>query len=758
MKNMPTSKTAGMRRAFGHIRFDDAYVTSGMPVATARRGVPVREEKITYCRICEALCGLIATVEDGRLTGLRADKDNPISKGFTCTKGVGMHQVVNDPDRVTVPLRRVGGPGEFEPTTWEQALADIAARLSKTRRDRGKDSIALTIGNPMAFSYSAAVWSKGFQKAIGTPWYYGINSEDGASRIAATKILYGQCAAMLVPDYRRTDVLVLIGANPWVSKGSLFSDPRIREHITGVVDRGGRVFVVDPRKTETAKAFEHIAIRAGTDPWFLLSVLHVIVKRGLYDREFIQNWTIGFDEWKVILDRFAPERTEPVTGVPAATVAELAEAIGSASAAVVYGRTGTCTQKFGTFVNILQDMVNIFTGNLQRSGGWIVPWGPIPMAELAEKSKLASYGQIHTRVAGLPDAFGMLPNNALADDITTPGSGRIRAMVLIASNAVMTSPDSMRLGSALAELETLISMDLYVNETNRYAHYILPVTSMYEREDMPLPFADKMIRPSLQVTEAVVEPVGECRPEWEILDEIARRMGLGSADSAWIQRQLARVGVRVGPRAMGDLLLRIGKGGDLFGLRSSGWSWRKLRERAPHGVVLHEYQPLGRLESVIATHDHKIPLTDPRILSELSRVEAEPVDRPGYPLRLVGMREMRSHNSWMHNTERLMPPSRTLTLRISPADAASVGLAEGDQARVTSSTGSVRVPVTVTADMTDGTVALPHGWGHQGGWQRANAAGGVSSNLLASSRPEDLEKLAGMSVLNGIPVRVERAV
>ncbi|MCV7065931.1 molybdopterin-dependent oxidoreductase [Mycolicibacterium farcinogenes] len=715
----------------------------------------MREEKVTYCRICEALCGLIATVEDGRFVGLRADKDNPISKGFACTKGVGMHQVVNDPDRVTVPLRRVGRPGEFEPTTWDQALTDIAARLSKTRREHGKNSIAITIGNPMAFSYSAAIWSKGFQKAIGTPWYYGINSEDGASRIAATKILYGQCATMLVPDYRRTEVLVMIGSNPWVSKGSLFSDPRVREHMTGVVERGGRVFIVDPRKTETAKAFDHIGIRAGTDPWFLLSVLHVIVKRGLYDGDFVRTWTTGFDEWKPILDRFAPETTEPVTGVPAATVIELAEAIGNAKAAVVYGRTGTCTQKFGTFVNVLQDMINIFTGNLQRPGGWIAPWGPIPMAELAQKSNLASYGRVRTRVAGLPDAFGMLPNNALADEITTPGDGQIRAMVLIASNAVMTGPDSSRLGDALSELETLISLDLYINETNRYADYVLPVTSMYEREDMPLPFADKMIRPSLQVTEAVVEPVGASRQEWEILDEIARRMGLGSADSAWIQRQLARIGLRVAPRALADLLLRVGKGGDLFGLRTSGWSWRKLREHAPHGVVLHEFQPLAPLETILATDDHKIPLTDPRILSELARVEAEIVEAPDFPLRLIGMREMRSHNSWMHNTERLMPPSRTLTLRINPKDAASAGLAEGDQARITSRTGSVQVPVTVTTDMTEGTVALPHGWGHHGGWQRANSAGGVSSNLLASSRPEDLEKLAGMSVLNGIPVRVE---
>lgn len=714
------------------------------------------EEKVTFCRICEPLCGLIATVEDGRLTSLRPDKDNPTSKGFACTKGVGMAQLVNDPDRVTVPLRRVGGPGEFEPTTWDQALDDIAGRFARSRRVHGPESIALTIGNPMSFSYSATIWSKGFQKAVGTPWYYGINSEDGASRIAAFKILYGQCADIPIPDLRRTNVLVIIGANPWVSKGSILTDPRIREHMTDIVDRGGRVFVVDPRKTETAKVFEHIAIRGGTDPWFLLSLLNVLVDRGLYDEQFVRKWTTGFDQWREVLKQYPPAITEDITGVPAATVVELAEAIGHAKGAVMYGRTGTCTQRFGTFVNALQDFVNIITGNLQRPGGWVWSWPVVPMGKLAQMTKLDTYDQVHTRVAGLPDSYGILPANALADDISTPGEGQIRAMLLLASNCVSSSPDGERLASALSGLETMVSLDLYVNETNRHAHYILPVTTMYEREDLVIAFLDKQVRPSLQVTEPVVAPIGESRQEWEILDEIARRMGLGSADSLWIQRQLARTGLRLRPRAMADLLLRFGKAGDMFGLRRGGWSWRKLIDKAPHGVVLHEYIPLEPLESYIRTPDKRIPLADPRIMSELSRLESEGPIVVGYPLRLIGMREMKSHNSWMHNTERMMPPQRELTLRISPKDATESGVQEGDSITVTSKTGSIRVPVTITDDMTPGTVALPHGWGHNGGWRRANAAGGVSSNQISSSRPEDLERLAAMSVLNGIPVRLER--
>lgn len=714
------------------------------------------EDRVSFCRICEAMCGVIASVEDGKLVSLRADRDNPYSKGFMCTKGVAMAQVVNDDDRVTVPLKRTGGPGEFTPTTWQEALSDVASRLATLRRDLGPDSIAISVGNPLGFTYSGIMWSKNFQKAIGTPWYYGINSEDAAARLAACKILYGRCAHVPIPDYRNTDVFVVIGANPWVSKGSAVVDARIREHMTDIVARGGRVIVIDPRRTETARTFEHLPVRAGTDAWLLLSVLHVLVKHRLCDESFVRQWTTGFDTFSTHLERFAPSDTEPITGVSAHAVVELAEAIGHAKSAVVYGRTGTCTQKFGTLVNILQDFINIVTGNLQRPGGWVWAWSPVPIGAFAEMTGMATYGQTHTRVSGLPDCIGVLPSNALADDISTPGKGQIRGMVLLASNIVVSSPDGIRLSNALAGLDTFVSLDLYINESNRYADYILPVTTMYEREDLLGLFADKQIRPSLQATEAVIEPIGDCRQEWEILNEIASRMGLGSADPTWLQRRLARVGLRIHPRWAMDLLVRIGKSGDWFGLRRSGWSWQKLIEQAPHGVVLHERPPLEPLKKFIHQRNRKIPMDDPRIMSELSRLQTQS-ENTEFPMRLIGMREMRSHNSWMHNSARLMPESRQHTLRINPADARRIGLANGDVAEITSKTGSVAVPVTLTDDLIAGTVALPHGWGHEGGWRRANSAGGTNSNLLASSRPTDLEKLAAMTVLNGIPVRVERA-
>ena len=713
------------------------------------------QEHATFCRICEPLCGMVATVEDGKLVSLRADKENPHSKGFCCAKGIAMAEVQNDPDRVLYPLKRVGGPGEFARVSWDEALGDIARRLRLLRETFGPKSIAVHMGNPPYFSYSAVFWAKGFQDAIGTPWWYGVNSEDAAAHVAATKLLFGSCGMLPIPDYRRTDVMMIIGANPWVSKGSLVHDPRLREHLQGVVDRGGRIFVVDPRRTETAERFEHVALRAGTDAWFLLSVLHVLFAEGLVEEAFLAAQTSGADTLRATARRFPPEATEAITGVPAGTVRTVARAIGQANAAVVYGRTGTCTQKFGTLNNVLHQALNVVTGNIQTPGGWVFGWSPIPTAEMSEKMGLATYDETHTRVAGLPDSFGFLPSSALYDEIMVPGDGQIRAFAMIGGNSVVSGPSGQRLVEALESLDTFFAVDLYMNETNRYADYILPCTTMYEREDIPMQFLDRFVRPSLQVTEAVVEPAGECRPEWQILDELAARMGLGGAYSNAPQRWLAKRGLRIKPRQMADLLLRTGKAGDWFGLRRSGWSWKKLAERAPHGVVLHEDLPLRPLKGRLQHSDQKIHLAEPKVIAEIARLEQDVVVNLDHPFRLIGLREVRSHNSWMHNSQKLMPGSRRLLLRIHPADAEALGLAEGDEARLTSTAGDITVPVTITDEMIEGTVALPHGWGHNGSWQRANAAGGATSNFLASSRPDDVEALSGSTVLNGIPVRIE---
>jgi len=708
----------------------------------------------TFCRICEPMCGLIATVDGGRLVGLRPDEDDPHSQGFCCVKGLSMHQIVNDPDRVTTPLKRVGGPGEFEPVSWDEALADIGRRLKELRSGVGPSSLAVHEGNPPYFSFGAAMWGKMFCKALGTDWFYGINSEDGASRVAAFKLLYGHCAHMPIPDLRRTQGLLVIGANPFVSKGSFVHDPHMRQHMEEIVERGGRVFVVDPRRTATAERFEHLAIRAGTDAWFLLSLLNVIVTRRLYDAEFIEQWTTGFDRWATELEAFPPEATESLTGIPASRVVDVAEYLATAKSSVVYGRTGTCTQRFGTLNNVLQDFVNILTGNVQREGGMVWAWSPVAIGPIAEAMKMATFDSVRTRVRGLPDTYGFLPSSALPDEIQTPGEGQIRGMVMIGSNPVVTGPSGHKLAEALEQLDTFVALDLYVNETNRHAHYVLPVTTMYEREDTPLHFSNRYVRPALRATPKVVDAPGECREEWVILNDIAKAMGLGSAHAYGIQRLFARMGMGLTPMGMADLLIRTGAAGDLFGLRRKGWSLKKLHEKAPRGVVLHEYLPLAPLKKFLRTPDKKIPLAHNTFIAELERLKASDGDggSSDFPLRMVGMREMTSHNSWMHNASRLMPAGREHAIRISPQDAEAAGVRTGDLVRIESESGTVETNAIVTDEMTPGTIAMPHGWGHRGGWRRANAAGGATSNTLSS----EVELASGSSVLNGIPVRVER--
>jgi len=532
---------------------------------------------------------------------------------------------------------------------------------------------------------------------------------------------------------------------------SFVHDPRIREHMTGVVERGGRVFVVDPRETQTAKVFEHVPIRAGQDAWFLLSLLHVLIGEDLYDREFVERWTSGFDEWREIVARFPPEDTQARTGIDPDQVREIARAIGRVRSAVVYGRTGTCTTEFGTLTNVLQDFVNIVTGNLQREGGWVWAWSPVYTATLAEKLNFASFGKVRTRVDDLPDAYGFLPSSALATEITTPGEGQIRGIMMIGSNPVVTGPSGGRLAEALEELEIFAAMDLYMNETNKHAHYLLPATTMYEREDAPIQFANRYTRPSFRITEKVIEPVGEAREEWEVLNGICRRMGLGGAHMFGVERALAKLGVAMKPHHMADLLIRTGPGGDLFGLRRSGWSWKKYREKAPRGVVFHEEQPIAPLKKFIRTKGRRIPMADPRFLAELDRLESAATESDDFPLRMIGLREMNSHNSWMHNSPRLMPERRKHHLHVNPDDAEALGLFDDDAATLTSDGGQITVDVALNPEMIRGTVALPHGWGHDGGWQRANRAGGSTSNFLSSR----VERISGTSVLNGIPVRLE---
>lgn len=711
-------------------------------------------EQVTFCRICEPFCGLVATVEDGELKQLRPDPDNPSSKGFACARGIAMTEIQNDPDRVTHPMRRTANGG-FVRVSWDVAMADIAARLRNICRNHGSGSVGWYMGNPAGASYAHLLWTLSFVQRLGTAHFYSVGSQDQNSRLVASALLYGTPLVYPIPDLDRTDFLLMVGANPRVSQGSGISVPRIGEAIKDIERRGGRVVVVDPRKTPTAKAHEWLPIHPDTDALMLLAIVNVLFEEERVDLRLARRIATGTQGLRSLCEGFTPESTEARTGIPSATLRQLARDLAGARKAAVYGRLGACVGRFGTLVSFLLDVLNALTGNLDRPGGAVFANSPIALDGLVKRLDLGSYARERSRVGGLPDVLGQMPSSLMAREIKTPGKGQMRALMVSAGNPVLSSPNGDELEAALPDLELMVSIDLYVNETNRHADYVLPATTFLERDDVPVFALSEQLRPFIQTTEAVLEARGEARQEWEIIDELARRMEL-SLIPGRPGRWLHALGLSPTPRRLVDVMLRTGPQGDWFGLRRDGLSLAKLAQH-PHGLMLEPLKT-GVLRNKVAHRSGKLRLDPPEIAFEVRRLKASmqvPADAR-YPLRLIGMRESRSHNSWMHNSEKLMRGDRKVTLRMQPEDAAALALADGDCVRVSSKTGAVELPVELTDDIHAGTVAIPHGWGHKGGWRIANASKAPNINVLMSTQLEDIEKLAGMTHLSGVPVRVRR--
>jgi formate dehydrogenase len=710
------------------------------------------EERVTYCRICEPLCGLVVTVEDDEVTQIRPDRDHPLSRGFACPKGIAMAAVQNDPDRVTHPLRR-REDGSFERVSWELALDDIGRRLKAMIDRHGRQSVGWYFGNPSAFSYSHPIWVKGFMDAIGSRHLYSAGSQDVNNRFVASALMYGSPVVVPIPDLARTELLLIVGANPLVSHGSVLTAPRIKDQLHGIVERGGRIVVVDPRRSETADAFEHVAIRPDTDVWLLLSLLQVIFEERLEDADAIARQARGARRLRELVAGHPPEETEARTGIPSARVRALARDLAGAGRAAVYGRTGSCLGRHGTLVSFLLDALNLVTGNLDREGGAIFGTAPIEFERLLHAIGADSYGRYRSRIGGLPEVLGSLPATLMAKEMTTPGEGQMRAFFVSSGNPVLSVPNGAELEAALEDLDLVVAIDLYVNDTARHADYVLPATTFLEREDFPAAFLTFSSTPFVQWTDAVVKPRGEARQEWEIIEAISRRIGV-TPSSALPARWLGKLGLRFSPARLIDLVLRTGPKGDLFGLRRGGLSIAKLR-RHPHGIVLGDRHPVGVLSKKIFNKNGFVCLDPEAIVAEIAALETGGDECGEFPLRLIGLRELRSHNSWMHNVPKLMTAERTHSARIHPDDAGALGIADGEDCRVVSADGAIELPARLTDEISPGTIAIPHGWGHRGEWRRANAAGGANVNALASSAPGDLERLAGMALLNGIPVRLE---
>ncbi|MEE3851700.1 molybdopterin-dependent oxidoreductase [Gordonia sp. LSe1-13] len=727
----------------------------------------MREDKVTYCRICEPLCGMIATVENDELVSLRPDKDHPLSKGFACPKGIAFTEIVNDPDRVLHPLRRTPD-GDFEEVSWETAMADIGERLRDVHKRHGSSGIGWYFGNPATFSTGHTLWTATFTNLLGTPHVYSAGSQDVNQRFVASHFLYGNPVAAPIPDINRVDLLVIMGANPVVSHGSVMSSPRIREGLNAINARGGRVIVVDPRHTETAREHEWLPIVPDTDALLLLSLLHVMFDDDLVDEEALRRQATGVDTLKRIVAEYSPESTTSRTDVAADVVRELAHALVTAERAAVYGRIGTSLGRTGTLTTALLDTVNLVAGNLDVVGGAMfgdlgIPGQRVGVTALQRVPTFTWSGR-RSRIGNLPQVLGTAPASVMAKEITTPGRGQLRALFVSAGNPVLSVPNGAELSAALDELDLMVSLDIYRNETNAHADYILPATTMYERGDFLLPFQALFTTPFKQATDPVISPRGEAREEWTVINELVAALSK-SVPMMGVLHVMNTVSSRIGrtwnPERLSDLVIRMGLGGNRFGLRRGGLTYRRLVRDNPHGTVVADNLEPGQLRDTIVHRDRKIHLDEPELLAEFNRLVAD--TDPRLPLRLIGMREIRSENSWQHNAPMLLRGGRTHAARMHPDDATERGIAEGDLVVVRSAHGQIELPVTLTDDIKAGVVAVPHGWGHNGsgGWTRANSAaateigsGGANVNALISSDPADLERLAGMANMTGVPIEV----
>jgi len=726
------------------------------------------------CPLCEAMCGLEVHVADGRVTRIRPDEDDVWSRGYVCPKGATLAQLHDDPDRLRAPLVRDGGG--WREVAWDEAFRRCGELLGDVLARDGKQAVSAYIGNPTAHNFSLARYVGLFMGLSQLPVIYSAGTVDQWPKNVACMLMYGHMWWIPTPDVQRTRYWMILGGNPQASQGSLLACPDLLGEIDRIRARGGKVVVVDPRRTGTAdRADEWVPIVPGTDAALLLAICHVLFADGLVRLGDLAERVNGVDEVRRIAEGFAPERVAATTRVPAETIRRLAHEIAAAPSAAVYGRIGLCNQEFGTLASWLIDVVNVLTGNFDRPGGLMfgnpVAWSvnSLPNPEFANGVEM---GRWRTRVRGAAEVLGQAPLSCLAEEIATPGEGQIKALVTIAGNPVISAPDAGRLDEALPLLECMISVDNYLNETTRHAHVILPGLSPFEQPHFDDLITMWAVRSAGNYSPPVFPPEPGRPAEWEILLRLGAliagmkhdEIDVAAIDDGYFSALCMAKGVdpaRVlplydgpGPERLLDLQIRTGPFGDRYGERPDGLTLESFAER-PHGIDLGPLVP--RLDEILATPSGKVELAPPYVIADVPRLAAR-LERPVERLLLVSRRHLRSNNSWMHNLETLVRGRDRCTLLVHPDDARGAGLADGALARVTSEAGSVVVPVQVSDEMMPGIVSLPHGWGHDKADTRLGVArrhAGVNSNLLSPGRLVD--PLSNNAVVNGIEVDVAPA-
>ena len=732
------------------------------------------------CPLCEAVCGLELAVVDGRITRVRGDREHVLSGGFICPKGAAFGQLVHDPDRLRRPLVR--SDGEWSEVSWPEAFAAAEAGLRAVVERSGSEAVALYVGNPNVHTMAGGLFLSTMIRAFRTPNVYSASTVDQMPKHVSCGYLFGNSLAIPVPDIDRTDFMILLGANPWESNGSLCTAPDFPGRLEALQGRGGRFVVVDPSRTRTAAAAdEHLRIRPGTDAYFLFAMVHTLFEEGLVDLGDLAVHVVGVDAVERLAQEFAPESVAPICGVEAERIVWLTRELSRASCAAVYGRIGVSTAAFGTLSNWLVDVLNILTGNLDRPGGAMFPLAAHQRRPVGGKGAGFQIGRWTSRVRRYPEVRGELPVATLADEIEGPGDGQVRALITVAGNPARSGPNSARLEAAMGSLEFMVSVDPYLNETSRMADVILPPLDPASHGHYDFSFLGLAIRNFAIYSPPVFPPDPDAVDESEILTRLtliaegagaeadvearqeqmvtsALERAVGESGSAVAGRDIEELrglvtGDNVAERLL-DVQVRLGAYGDGFGADPDGLSLARLRD-SPHGIDLGPLE--SRVPAVLRTASGKIELCNEALAADVTRLQEAGRDRAG-GLVLIGRRQLRSNNSWMHNVGVLVKGRERCTLQVHPDDAHRLSLHHGGSAKVASRAGSLVAPVEVTEDVMPGVVSLPHGWGHGVEGTKMDVAAahaGVNSNVLADESV--IDPLSGNAVFNGIPVDVQPA-
>ncbi|WP_406268772.1 molybdopterin-dependent oxidoreductase [Nocardia sp. NBC_00881] len=721
---------------------------------------PITESRtlLRTCPLCEAVCGLELTLDaDDHVTSVRGDREDPFSKGFLCPKGASFGHLDEDPDRVTEPLIRDRALGTWRTASWTEAFDLIAERFPSIVAEHGNHSAGVYLGNPNAHTVAGGLYVPILLRALGTRNIYSASTADQMPKQVSSGLMFGDPLTVPVPDLDRTDYLLMLGANPLESNGSLCTAPDFPGRLKALRRRGGRFVVVDPRVTRTAKlADEHLFIRPGSDAYLLFGIVHTLFAENLID---VRVEVTGLDELRAAAAAFDPDTVATRTGVPAPTIVRLTRELAAAPTAAVYARIGTCTAEFGTITQWLVDAINTLTGNLDSPGGAMFASAA---AGGIVRTRPFRTGRWSSRVRELPEAMGELPVATLADEITTPGAGQIRALVTVAGNPVLSAPSGARLDAAFAQLDFMVSVDRYLNETTRHADVILPPPRPTQSAHYDFALLQFAVRNYARYSRPLV-PLGDRPSEPAVLARLAAALTgrphdgsdgadpLTAADELVIAGALRKAGLAdrraelIGENSTEqriDSMLRLGPYGE--------WNGGTLNLQVlldnPHGIDLGPLQP--RLPGILRTVTKQVDLAPRPLLADVVRMRARLADAAP-DIVLIGRRQLRSNNSWMHNIAPLVSGSNRCTLHINPADVDRLGL--GDQAVVKSAAGTLTVPLEPTEAIMPGVVSLPHGWGHTDSAQTvARAHAGVNANVLTDDSVVDVP--SGNAVFNGVPV------